>query len=79
MSAEKIAHLMLCAAYHPHAAAQGADGQAEGWTERAHRSFQRAVAGFRVETCDAEIAEAGDVLLPYLSGPNEPQPDSTGC
>jgi hypothetical protein len=66
MSAEAVAELMLYAAYHFHAQAQGAHKQVEGWQERTKASFQRTVAGFCVENCNAAITDAGDVLLPYL-------------
>ena len=66
-SAEAVAELMLYVAYRLHAKAQGAHKQVEGWQERTHASFQQAVAGFCVETCNATITEAGDVLLPSRS------------
>jgi hypothetical protein len=65
-SAEAVAELMLYTAYRLHAKAQGAHKQVDGWQERTHASFQQAVAGFCVETCNATITEAGDVLLPHL-------------
>jgi hypothetical protein len=65
MSEKDVAELMLCEAYHLHAKMQGALKLAEGWPERANASFQRAVAAFCVEMCNATITEAGDVLLPY--------------
>jgi hypothetical protein len=66
MSGEAVAELMLYAAHRLHAKAQGAHRQVEGWQERTHASFQHAVAGFCVETCNATVTEAGDVLLSSL-------------
>jgi hypothetical protein len=66
ISAEAVAELMLYAAYRLHAKAQGAHKQVEGWQERTKASFQQAVAGFCIETCNATITEAGDVLLSSL-------------
>lgn len=67
MSAEAVANLMIYAAYNLFAEAQGVGKQADGWQQRTHNRFQQALAGFCVETCNADITDAGAVLLPYLS------------
>jgi hypothetical protein len=50
--------------------AQGAGQQAEGWVERATLSFQRALAGFCVETLNSETTpNFRHVPLPYFDAP----------
>jgi hypothetical protein len=67
-SAAVIVRALLYAAYDAEAEAQGAAAQAEGWADRADLSFQRAVAGFCVETTNAELTEDGGVRLPCNHG-----------
>jgi len=50
LSAREAADFLLYAAYDLHRYAEGADEQREGWQERAAVSFQKAVAGFCVES-----------------------------
>lgn len=65
-NAEAVADYLFHVAWDMHSIAQGACQQAEGWVERAQRSFQRAVAGFCVETTNAGPGPDGcHVLLPY--------------
>ena len=66
-SATEAADFLLYAAYDLHCYAEGADEQREGWQERADRSFQKAVAGFCVESAYSglESDEPGCIRLPY--------------
>jgi hypothetical protein len=66
-SAEQVANLLLHAVWNLHSMAQGAGQQAEGWVERATLSFQRALAGFCVETLNSETTpDFRYVPLPYF-------------